>query len=105
MDLPCLENCIGTAWGCRKVDVLGEPHVHVLLWPGVHEQHPVLARLLDHAHVQVVALRPPLGPLRVCVDHAGEEGLRVVAVVAGHEVQSPRGGDGRNRDPEAILAN
>jgi hypothetical protein len=70
---------------------------------GVHEQHPVLTRLLDHAHVQIVPLGPLLGRLCVSVDHAGEEWLRIVAAVARDEVKSPGGGNACNGGPEARL--
>jgi hypothetical protein len=86
-----------------KVDVLGELHLYMLMRLGVHEQHAVLARLLNHAHMQIALLRQFLGRLCVSVDHAGEEGLRVVAVVARYEVYRPRGGDRCQGEPEASL--
>jgi hypothetical protein len=75
----------------------------MLMRLGVHEQHPVLTRLLNHAHVQVVSLRPLLSRLCVSVDHAGEERLRVVAAAARNVVDSPRGWNRRDGEPEAVL--
>ena len=53
--------------------------------------------------LKLYLLRPLLRRLGVSVDHAGEERLGVVAAVAGSEVESPRGGDSRDRTPEAFL--
>jgi len=75
----------------------------MVVWPGVQEEHPVLTRLLDHAHVQIVPLRPLLGRFCVSVDHACEERLRVVAAVARDEVDGPCRGDAAYGEPEAAL--
>lgn len=76
----------------------------MLLWPGVHKQHPVLTRLFNHAHVQIV-LRCPLliPPFGSSTNQACEEGFAVVAVVPRNIVDGPAGRDDSNRSPEASL--
>jgi hypothetical protein len=53
--------------------------------------------------VQIVPLRPLLARLCVSVDHAGEDGLRIVAAVSRNIVNGPRCGDRSNGRPEADL--
>lgn len=86
-----------------RVDVLGKLHIDVLLRPRVLEQNAVFTRLLDHAHMQVVPLRPLLSGFCVPLDQACEEGLRVVAAVPRNKVHGPRRGNGRYGEPKAPL--
>ena len=83
--------------------VLGELHINVFLGLGVHEQDAVVARLLDHANVEIVPPSPLVLRLRVLVDGAGDKVLGAVAVVARSKVDGPAGGDGQDRKPEAFL--
>jgi hypothetical protein len=81
---------------------LREPHINVFLGLGVHEQHAVLARLLDHAHVEIVPLGAPLLGLGVLVHHTGEE--RAVAVgVLRQQVNAISDGDPKCRPQETLL--
>jgi hypothetical protein len=84
--------------------VLGKLHLDVRLRPGVHEQHPVLTGLLDHARVQVVLCRPLLVEPGCGVrDHACEVRFAVVAVLSRNGVDGPADGEDTDRDPKPPL--
>jgi hypothetical protein len=89
--------------GQRGEYVLRESHINIFLGLGVHEQHTVVTRLLNHAHVEIVSPGPLVLRFCVLVDRAGDEVLRVIGIVARSEVDGPASGDGENREPEAFL--
>jgi hypothetical protein len=69
----------------------------------VHKKHPILTRLLNHADVQIIALRPLLSRLSVAIDHAGEERLRGVVAAARNVPETPGRGDCGYGEVEAVL--
>lgn len=95
--IPC---CCWSLWA----HVLREPHVDIFLGLGVHEQHTVLACLLDHAHVEIVPLCALLLNFGVLVHQAGEERAVLVRVL-GHEVEAHAGGDPDDTPEEPALSN
>ena len=84
----------------RSEYVLWESHLHMVLGCVVHEEHPVGARLLDHAGVQRVPVGIFLRRLGVAVDEAGESRGRIW-VGSRNSVEDAADGDRGNGNPEA----
>lgn len=71
----------------------------------MHQQRPVRGRLLDHAHVPVVALDPQVRQVRLPSDESRQEGLRSgrIGGGCGEVVEEGEGGGGGEGDVEPAL--
>jgi hypothetical protein len=90
-------------WLSGIVDVLGEPHLHMVLRSCVMEQHPIRTSFLYHLDVQIVDRGSVVLLPCVLVDPAGDDWWLVGALWSRDEVDAPSDGDDGQCAPEAFL--